>query len=128
LGNTFNPQLAGIGVHQLNYVYSFGRCSTQTSFTTEVRFDSATIQYETTVQIRNNVGPTPRLYLTSNQNMPVEIRIYNSVGQLLKSLKYGANRGANLFDIDIQNFSKGIYMLEVYYGENYERKVFKLIR
>ena len=128
LGNTFNPQLAGIGVHELNYVYSFGRCSTQTSFTTEVRFDSATIQYETMVQIRNNVGPTPRLYLTSNQNMPVEIRIHNSVGQLLKSLKYGANRGTNLFDIDIQNFSKGIYMLEVYYGENNERKVFKLIR
>jgi hypothetical protein len=47
---------------------------------------------------------------------------------LLKSLKYGANRGTNLFDIDIQNFSKGIYMLEVYYGENNERKVFKLIR
>ncbi len=128
LGNTFNPQLAGIGVHQLQYNYHYGRCSTQTQFTTEVKFDSSIIQYNTEIGIRNNVGIAPVLFIKANQKMPLEIRFYNSVGQFLKVNKLEALRGNNLFELNLNNVAKGFYLVEVFYGDEKSRKVFKLIK
>ncbi len=128
LGNTFNPQVAGVGVHELTYTYTFGTCVKQTTFQTEVKFDSSSIQYENMVQLFNNAGVDPKLYVVVNQNTEIAIRIYNSVGQLVKSVQYGANRGSNMFDLALQKMAKGIYILDVNSPALGMRKVLKLVR
>ena len=128
LGNTFNPGTAGIGTHLLTYTYSFGSCSRQTTFQTEVKFDSSTIQYETLIQLYGNPGANQKLYIVSNQNANIDVRIHNSVGQLVKSTKYGATRGSNMFELDLQKMAKGVYILDVFDELTGLRKVFKLVR
>lgn len=127
-GNMFNPAVAGIGTHQLTYTYSYGSCVKETSIQTEVKFDSSTIQYGTMIQLYGNPGPAPRLYVVTNQNTTVEVRVYNSIGQAVKSAKYGAIRGSNMFDLELGNLAKGIYMLDVRSEGGELRKVFKLVR
>jgi hypothetical protein len=127
-GNTFSPSVAGVGIHQLVYNYSFGNCARQTNITTEVKFDSSTIQQQTTVQLYNNPGASPKLYIVVNQNSNVEWRIFNSIGQVVKTGKYGVNRGSNLFDVDINNLARGVYMLDVKLEADDIRKVFKMLR
>ncbi len=128
LGNTFNPSTAGIGVHTLTYTYSFGSCAKQTTIQTEVKFDSASIQYETMVQLYGNPGAHPKLYVVSNNNSNIEISIHNSIGQLVKSVKYGVSRGTNMFDLEMENLAKGVYILNVLYESGGLNKVFKVVR
>lgn len=127
-GNTFSPSVAGVGVHQLVYNYNFGNCARQANITTEVKFDSSTIQQQTTVQLYNNPGAAPKLYIVVNQNSNVEWRILNSIGQVVKTGKYGVTRGSNMFDLDISYLAKGIYMLDVKLEADDIRKVFKMLR
>ncbi len=128
VGNSFHPSLAGVGVHTLTYTYAMGNCIKNTSFETEVKFDSATIQYETLVQLYGNPGAQQRLYVVVNQATTVDIRLYNSIGQVVKSARYGANRGSNMFDLDLAAMAKGVYILEIKTDAISSRKVFKVVR
>lgn len=127
-GNTFSPAIAGLGVHQLTYTYKFGNCTKETVINTEVKFDSSSIQYETMIQLYNTPSSTPRLYVVANQQTNIEIRIFNSIGQLVKTARYGANRGSNMYDIDLSNLAKGVYMMDVRYEGDGAKRVFKLVR
>jgi hypothetical protein len=128
LGNTFNPQVAGVGTHTLQYVYSFGGCTRSTSFQTEVRFDSSVIIYNTQISILNNSSQQPRLSVVSNKASHVELMIHNSVGQLLSKRKVGINRGSNIIDLEMSQWSKGVYLLDVVYELDGQRKTFKLFK
>ncbi|MEI2750267.1 MAG: T9SS type A sorting domain-containing protein [Ferruginibacter sp.] len=76
----------------------------------------------------NNPGAAPKLYIVVNQNSNVEWRILNSIGQVVKTGKYGVTRGSNMFDLDISYLAKGIYMLDVKLEADDIRKVFKMLR
>ena len=75
-----------------------------------------------------NPGANQKLYIVSNQNANIDVRIHNSVGQLVKSTKYGATRGSNMFELDLQKMAKGVYILDVFDELTGLRKVFKLVR
>lgn len=128
LGNTFDPRAAGVGVHTLQYVYSFGGCERQASVQTEVAFDSSVIIYATQIQMLGVPGPKPRLRVVSNTASVVDVTLRSSVGQLMMKNRYGAQRGNNLFEIDMERFSKGVYILDVYYESEKRRDVFKIVR
>lgn len=127
-GNTFNPATAGVGVHAITYTYNFGGCVKDTTYVTEVKFDSSTIQYGVNVQLYQNLGGQPRLYVVSDQESPVEVRIINSVGQTVQINKYVATRGSNMFDIETAKLAGGMYVMEVVHNSSQTKKVFKLIR
>ena len=128
LGNTFNPQVAGVGIHTLNYSYAYGHCNRSTSYQTEVRFDSSVIQYETQIRVYGNPGPDPRLYVVSNKPSTVEILLYNSVGQLLRRSRVGVSRGSNMLRLDMEMLARGVYILDVLYEQDGSRKTFKIIK
>jgi hypothetical protein len=127
-GNVFSPVAAGTGIHQLTYTYAFGNCTRTTSLQTEVKFDSSSVQLTDMIQLYNNPSPNPRLYVVTNQATNLEWRIVNSIGQLVKSGRYGTIRGSNMYDFDLSNLSRGVYMLDVRMGNDVQRKVFKLVR
>lgn len=126
-GSVFNPAAAGVGIHQLTYNYAFGSCTTSASVTTEVLFDSSTIEYGLNVQLYNNIGSNPRLYVVTDQNSPVELRLYNSVGQLVSTAKYAATRGSNMFNVEVSRLAKGMYILDVRHAATGTRKIFKMV-
>ena len=53
-GITFSPAVAGIGTHDITYTYTLGNCTKSTIASTTIKFDSATIHYNTEIKIINN--------------------------------------------------------------------------
>lgn len=128
LGNTFNPSVAGVGVHALTYTYAFGSCVQSTTLQTEVKFDSSVIQYSSQIQLLGNPGPIQQLNVVSDKNSTVEVKVYNSLGQLVKSEKWGVGRGNNIFDLSLDKLAKGVYVLDVLFELDGLRKTFKLVK
>jgi hypothetical protein len=95
---------------------------------TEVKFDSSSVQLTDIIQLYNNPSPNPRLYVVTNQATNLEWRIVNSIGQLVRTGRYGTIRGSNMYDFDLSNLSRGVYILDVRMGNDGQRKVFKLVR
>jgi hypothetical protein len=126
LGNTFDPGFAGIGVHQLTYVYHYGKCSFQTQIQTEVRFDSSVISYNDQISVSGNPGPRQRLKLTSSSDGKAVIRLLNGLGQTIFQYEYGVRKGNNLYDLNLEPYASGVYLLEVI--KNGDRQIIKLIR
>jgi hypothetical protein len=126
LGNTFNPAIAGVGVHELTYVYYYGKCRFEARIQTEVRFDSSSINYADRIDVLGNPGIRPQLQITSAKTGKVQLRLWNSVGQMLQTVDYGVVKGNNLFNLDLEKYAKGVYMLEVI--KDGERHILKLIR
>jgi hypothetical protein len=126
LGNTFDPGFAGVGVHQLTYVYHYGKCVFQTQIQTEVRFDSSVISYKDQLTVLGNPGAHQKIKIVSSADEKVFIRLLNGVGQTLSQLEYGVRKGNNIFDLNLEQYASGVYMLEVI--KNGERKIIKLIR
>ena len=128
LGNTFNPSVAGVGVHTLTYTYTFGRCVKTTSIQTEVKFDSSVIHYDSQLQLLGNPGPNPQLNVVSDKNSTVVVKVFNSVGQLVKSERWGVNRGNNIFDLSMEKLAKGVYILDVVFELDALHQTFKLVK
>ena len=59
----------------------------------------------------NPATNTIKLSFTSNQKEQVNMIIVNASGQQLVSKTFSAEKGANQFDIDIQDFKPGVYAL-----------------
>lgn len=127
-GNTFSPAVAGPGTHQLTYSWAMGNCARDTTISTRVMFDSSTIVYGLNMQVYNNLGASPRLYVVTDEDSPVELRIYSSVGQLVASYRYAATRGSNMFSVETDRLSKGMYILDVRHVKSDTRKLFKVVR
>lgn len=127
-GNQFNPAAAGVGVHEITYRYAYGNCARSTTVTTEVKFDSSVIHYDTDIRLYNNPGSRQQLFVSTNQPAPLEWRLTNALGQLLKREKLTAARGNNIYNLNLAGLPGGIYMLEVNYGDGNLRKLFKVLR
>ncbi len=125
-GNMFSPSLAGVGNHDITYLFAFGNCARSTTVTTEVKFDSSVIQYDTDIKLFNNPGAQQQLFVSTNQAAPLEWRLTNMVGQLIRREKHTANRGNNIYPIDLSFLADGVYILQVNYGAGTMRKLFKV--
>lgn len=67
-------------------------------------------------------NPTTGMFtLDINSNEPLNIEVYNSVGELL-----GKEQTNSKFNFDLTNFSRGIYFVRV--GNNTQQKVLKVVK
>ena len=127
LGTTFYPKLAGIGSHQLTYIYKNGNCIDTAVKNITVKIDSVNISDGFSIQLFNNPGSNQRLYLVTSQSSVVEVRLFNSTGQKVQQKNFNAAIGSNLFDLDFNNLSKGMYFIEVRLAVNGGKKIIKLL-
>jgi hypothetical protein len=125
-GTTFNPSAAGIGFHELLYTYKYGNCISQASFGVEVKRDSSFVLLGTSIHIFHNLHPV--LHILTDRANSVSVKILNSVGQVIQVSKFGVAAGSNNYDIDLSRYSRGVYMIEVNYGNGEIRKSFKTIK
>lgn len=126
-GNVFSPRLAGVGNHQFNYSFKTGNCSnTITKFVT-VDFDKSVMKDDFFIQLWNNPGKNQKLYLVTDLSSVVEVRIISSTGQKVQQLNFNAANGSNLYDLNFNTLSRGIYFIEVRLLANNAKKVIKLL-
>ena len=127
IGNIFYPKLAGIGIHQFKYTYQYGNCISEITKFVTVDFDNAVMKDGYSIQLFNNPGKQQKLYLVTNQSSVVDVRLLSNTGQMVQQMKFNANSGSNLFDLDFSNLAKGLYFIEVRLAVNGARKVIKLL-
>jgi hypothetical protein len=127
IGNTFYPRLAGIGTHQFNYKYRIGNCQNEITKTVTVDFDKSVMKDGFFIQLWNNPGKNQKLYLVTDQSSAVEVRIVSSTGQKVQQHNLNAVAGTNLFDLNFNNLSRGIYFIEVKLVVSNAKKVIKLM-
>jgi hypothetical protein len=127
IGQTFYPKLAGVGTHTFTYTIKKGNCVSVVSKTVTVDFDNAVMKDGFSIQLFNNPGQIQQLYLVTNQNSAVEVRLLNSVGQLIKKMNFTASTGSNTFNLDFSNLSKSMYILDVRMAINGASKTIKLV-
>ena len=126
-GNTFDPSIAGTGNHEISYTYTVGNCILSTSAITRVDLDSTNLQNGFSIQIYNNGGQQQNLYVLTNDASQIQLRLFTIAGHLLNRSLLVAARGSNLFPLDLNNVSKGIYILEATHVKSGQKKVFKLL-
>ena len=127
IGNIFYPKLAGVGMHVFKYTIRTGNCINEVKDSVNVLFDSAHMNDGFSIQLWNNPGKNQKLYLVTMQNSRASILLYNSTGQKVQQLSVNALTGSNLFDLDFNNLSKGIYFIEVKMEVNGSKKLLKLL-
>jgi Ig-like domain CHU_C associated/Lysyl oxidase/Secretion system C-terminal sorting domain/CARDB len=127
INNEFHPKLAGVGVHQFNYTYRNGNCVTDYSKIVSVNFNDAVLKDGFSIQLWNNPGKKQKLYLVTNQNSAVEIKLLSSSGQKVMHMKLNAVNGSNIFDLDFSSLARGVYFIEVRLAVNNAKKVIKLL-
>lgn len=79
-----------------------------------------------------NIAPNPITgvfiaYYNSIHSGEVNVKVSNSLGQVVESLKMHAQVGSNLFNVSLIGQPAGVYYVELNWGEN-ERKVEKIIK
>jgi hypothetical protein len=127
INNVFHPRLAGVGVHQFNYTYKNGNCVTDFSKIVSVNFNDAVMKDGFSIQLWNNPGKKQKLYLVTNQNSAVEVRLVSSAGQKVMEWNLQAVNGSNIYDLDFSALARGLYFIEVRLKVNNARKVIKLL-
>jgi len=127
LGNMFYPKLAGVGVHQLTYTIKNGNCVNSITKQVSVNIDSVHLTDGFSIQLFNNPGKKQKLYLVTNQNSVVELRLFSSTGQRVQQMSFNATSGSNLFDLDFSNLSKALYFIEVKMAVTGAKKVMRLL-
>ncbi len=127
IGNTFYPRLAGIGQHDFIYTIRYGNCVTEKRESVTVNFDLAQMTDGFSIQLWNNPGRNQRLYLVTNQNSNATIVLYNGTGQKLQQKTVYAITGSNLFDLDFNYLSKGMYFIEVRMEGSGGKKMIRLL-
>ena len=127
VGFTFYPKLAGVGAHQLTYTFKNGNCINTITKNVNVGYDTVALTDGFSIQLWNNPGRNQRLYLVTTQNSAVDITLYNGTGQKLQQMAVNAVSGSNLFNLDFNNLSRGLYFIEVRMGVNGGKKLIKLL-
>jgi hypothetical protein len=127
INNVFHPRLAGVGVHQFKYTYKYGSCITELTKIVSVNFDDKVMKDGFSIQLWNNPGKKQKLYLVTNQNSAVEVRLVSSAGQKVMEWNLIAVNGSNFYDLDFRALARGLYFIEVRLKANNARKVIKLL-
>ena len=92
-----------------------------------IDFDNADMKDGFSIQLWDNPGKNQKLYLVTNQNSPVEVKLLNTTGQKVQLWNFNAFSGSNIYDLNLSNLSKGLYFIEVRMMVNGARKVIRLV-
>jgi len=129
-GNTFDPSLAGVGLHTISYTVTDSLCTYSASY--EVTVDMCTsTEDEDGFTNKLIVFPNP---VSSSLNVELEFvdwqavnyQLLNTEGRVIKSEGIAAN--TQLLKIDMSNIPIGIYFLSVRSAEKSIMKKIHVIR
>jgi hypothetical protein len=123
----FYPRVAGIGTHRITYTYNNGFCTGQDVKTVQVFLDETLLQDGFSVEVWDQPGSHPLLWIVSKENSSVEINIMNSAGQVIKEMKQTVYPGNNFIPMDFNRFAKGLYMVRVRHTVSGKIKSVKLL-
>jgi PKD repeat protein len=112
--NMFDPGAAGVGTHTITYTYedqygcsNFAQQDIVVDLTTGVNaYDKSAVR----------VYPNPsngsfRVYLNTGNNQPVDVRVYNSLNQVVyEGLKLNAGQA---LEISLGDVAEGLYLLHI---------------
>ena len=127
-GNTFNPSLAGVGTHTINYTYTdINGCVGTTDLTTEVTLGVSILNglfsTEPTVYPNPHNG-TYTLSFALGKTHGVKLNVYTLTGQVIMARDLGMFAGSYNAQFDMRGTAKGIYLLELDIdGQIYRTKV-----
>ncbi len=129
-GNTFDPSIAGSGVHSIQYTYTdTNSCSVTVSSLIHVNTPTNISSNENNTQF--NIFPNP---ITDNYNLVFESENYNSAqivvyditGKIVTQQVVKCQKGKNKIVIDSSDYSKGIYFIKITVnGNDYTKKLIK---
>lgn len=116
-GSTFNPLTAGDGSHLITYSYTASSGCTATA-TNVIAVESCLSVVENNFFNFFKVSPNPgsgRFNLTVNapRKIKAEIEIQNLFGQVCKKQLIEIQNGENNIQLDLNEFSNGIYFLNL---------------
>lgn len=123
----FYPRIAGVGTHTLIYTYNNGFCTAQDIKQVQVVLDETLLQDGFSVQVWDHAGPHPLLWIVSRDNSPVQISIMNSAGQVINRMDKIVYPGGNFIPLDMERFSKGLYLISVRHTVSGKIKSVKLV-
>jgi hypothetical protein len=118
-GNVFNPADAGVGVHEIFYIYSdpFSGCSNFATDTVEVFENPTGIKAsQTDNYIRVYPNPANDFVNIEVKNISAEritLRIFNAVGELVTAHVLHIKKGMAAEKVNTTSFSRGIYFGEI---------------
>jgi len=123
----FYPRIAGVGNHTITYTYNNGFCTAQDVKQVQVVLDETLLQDGFSVQVWDHAGPHPLLWIVSRDNSPVQISIMNSAGQVIQQMDKTVYPGGNFIPLDMERFSKGLYLISVRHTISGKVKSVKLV-
>jgi hypothetical protein len=108
----FNPASAGLGSHQINYVYSdANNCSNSAKTTLNVAACTSLNEMQITTSFA--VYPIPasnQITIKANKALKdTRLNIFNSLGQFIQSVEF--KEGMETISINTHLFARGIYLL-----------------
>lgn len=111
VGNTFNPQAAGTGTFTISYTYTGGNACSNVAHSTIMVANCTGIE-ESLSSAGLEVYPNPAqdvLYIKLSDTDTYTVTVYNMTGNLV----YSGKTSEMLHAIDLREFSKGLYILNV---------------
>jgi hypothetical protein len=127
VGNQFYPKLAGVGSHAIQYSYKQGKCSALLTRFTTVDFNTSLLTDGFSMELFNNPGGQPQLYVVSPTSSPIQVRLLGNSGQLLQTFNFMANNGSNWFRLNTRHLPKGLYLLQVLHTQSGNGRTMKLL-
>lgn len=129
VGNTFYPDRAGIGQHEIRYTYTMGQCGNTASWFVTVQFDSSTIFNGNTITVINNPSYNEQqLLVHSTENSRMEILLTNSLGQRIWKKTIPINNGTQYIPLDMNYLPKGIYFVQAVMLNGKLKKAIKVLK
>lgn len=128
VGNTFYPDRAGIGQHEIRYTYSQGQCGNFASFYVTVQFDSSIIFNGNSITLINNPSQNQQqLLIHSTDNTKMEIMLTNSIGQLIWKDNLTIRNGIQFLPINMHYLPKGVYFIQARWLNGKLKKTLKML-
>jgi hypothetical protein len=121
-GNTFDPNVAGVGTHTLTYTYTDSVTGCE-GVATDIVFVDICIGIDPQSQFGVSLYPNPNngLFVLAVEGLSgeaVNAEIWNMEGKQVWTDSQATVSGAYHADIDLTQFSKGVYMVKLVVGDN----------
>lgn len=108
-GSSFTPSLAGVGQHEITYIYSNGVCTADTSFMLNV--EECVSSAENPVQPNIELFPNPTNGIVFIKNVPPgsSIAIFNASGQNLEQ----RISNTSILELNLSHLPAGVYLVQI---------------
>ena len=124
VGNTFDPQLAGVGgPYTITYEYTDANsnCSNFATTTTSV-FENPTSVKNATTNDKINIYPNPTLETLNisfnSKEKSILIKIMNALGEVVAVRNFASENQQKNTALEVSHFSRGVYFGTVEAGNN----------